>query len=313
MFILFDQIHMALSHSEASSNFPSEADVQNAMSKARLRWASKGIDAATCAGLESRLNELVAFPIGRFILVNGGLNGYWTNYLARIGCDMINERAKARQFTNETEEYIVASSAEMRGEHEMLLRNIIGPLLKPGLAVASVPCGLMSEVLLAAEHFEGVKLYAIDIDNCNFDLIREKYGDRLVGNEFHPLAMDALTLDFDCKFDLITCLGFVMYLKEDYFPDFLSRLHRALKPGGRLILSFYPEASEHSTLFACDAALSRMEAIDREFVMCIEVRYTTRISTSAMVRYFSKAGFVRISIHGGTYYILPFIEAFKKG
>ena len=45
----------------------------------------------------------------------------------------------------------------------------------------------MSEVLLAADHFDGVKLYAIDIDKGNFDLIREKYGDRLVGNEFHPL------------------------------------------------------------------------------------------------------------------------------
>ena len=234
---------MAISHSEASSNFSTDELVQSAMTKARSRWASKGLDADTCARLESRLSELAATPIGRFILVNGGLNGYWTNYLAGIGCDFIQNKTKPRTFANDTEEYIVAASAEMRGEHELLLRKIIGPILKPGCVVASVPCGLMSEILLAADHFDGVKLYAIDIDKGNFDLIREKYGDRLVGNEFHPLEMNALTLEFDCTFDLITCLGFVMYLKEESFPNFFSRIYRALKPGGRLLLSFYPEAS----------------------------------------------------------------------
>ena len=29
----------------------------------------------------------------------------------------------------------------------------------------------MSEVLMAADRFEGVKIYAIDIDKANFDLI----------------------------------------------------------------------------------------------------------------------------------------------
>ena len=99
----------------------------------------------------------------------------------------------------------------------------------------------MSEVLVATEHLEDLKLYAIDIDKGNFDLIREKYGDRLVGNEFHSLEIDALTLDFECVFDVVTCLEFVMYVKEDYLPNFLCRLHRALKPGGRIILSFFLE------------------------------------------------------------------------
>ena len=86
--------------------------------------------------------------------------------------------------------------------------------------------------------------------------------------------MDTLSLDFDSQFDLITCLGFVMYLREESFPDFLSRIYRSLKLGGRLLLSFYPEASEHSKLIPFDA--TRMEAVDREFRMCTEVRYTTR-------------------------------------
>ena len=301
---------MSISHSEASGSFPVDALVQSSMTKARSRWSSKGLDADTCARLESRLNELAATPIGRFILVNGGWNGYWTNYLAEIGCDLIQNKAKPLQFTNETEEYILSEYAEVRGEHELMLRKIIGPIMKPGAVVASVPCGLMSEVLMATDHFEGIQLYAIDIDKENFDLIREKYGDRLAGNEFHPLEMDALTLDFDCKFDLITCVGFVVYIKQENFPDFLSRIHRAIKPGGRLLLSFRPDDSERSKLFPFHT--TRMEAIDREFLMCVEKRNTILSATSNMLRHFSHAGFVHIRIHGGSYYQLPFIEAYKR-
>lgn len=199
-------------------------------------------------------------------------------------------------------------SSEIRGEQELLLRNAIRPLLKPGFVVASIPSGLMSEVLMAAEHFEGVQLYAIDIDKANFEHIREKYGDRLVGNEFHPIEMDALTLDFESKFDLITCVGFSMYLKEEQLVDFISRIHRALKPGGRFLFTFYSDPSEQSPL--CPVDVSR-NPIAREVYMCAELRFTTRPLTSSLLKLFSQAGFVHISINGGTYYQLPHIDASK--
>lgn len=72
------------------------------------------------------------------------------------------------------EEYLIDWFAKIRGEQELLLRNIIGPLLKPGFVVASVPSGLMTEVFLAADSFENVQLYAIDIDKTNFGLIEKQ-------------------------------------------------------------------------------------------------------------------------------------------
>lgn len=205
---------MALSHFDFTEIIPSNELVQNAMNQARSRWVSKCFDREKYSRLECRLNELAASPIGRFILVNGGVNGFWTNFLTRIGCESIRNKIEPRKFDNKVEEYLIEWFAKIRGEQEFLLRNIIGPLLKPGFAVASIPSGLMSEVLLAANHFENVKLYAIDIDKTNFDLIRKMYGDRLKGNDFHSLELDVLNLDFECTFDLITCLGFVMYLNE---------------------------------------------------------------------------------------------------
>ena len=192
---------MALFHSLDSGIIPSDELVQKAMWKARSCWASKGFDSALCARLEQRLYELATTPPGRYMLVNGNWNGYWTNYQACVGCDAILHKTRSHKFSNETEEYFIKWFAGFRGDHELLLRNIIRPFLQPGSVVASVACGLMSEVLLATDHLENLKLYAIDIDKSNFDIIREKYGDRLVGNEFHPLEMDALTLDFECAFD----------------------------------------------------------------------------------------------------------------
>ena len=60
--------------------------------------------------------------------------------------------------------------------------------------MASVLCESMSEVLLATENFEGVKLHAIDINKFNFMFISEKYSNRLVCNELHVLEMNSLRL-----------------------------------------------------------------------------------------------------------------------
>lgn len=300
---------MALSHSETSGNFPSDALVQQAMCEARSRWPSRGFDAAMCTRLERRLKELATSAPGRFFLVNKGMNGYWTNALATFKCDSnIGNAMENHKYANESEELLAQWFSEIRGEQELLLRDAIRPLLKPGFVVASVPSGLMSEVLMAAEHFEGVQLYAIDIDKANFEHIREKYGDRLVGNEFHPIEMNALTLDIESKFDLITCVGFSMYVKQDLMFEFISRIHRALKPGGRLLFTFFPDPSEQSPLYPLDVSRNH---IAREVYMCTEIRFATRPLTSSLLKLFSQAGFVHININGGKFYQLALIDARK--
>ena len=232
------------------------------------------------------------------------MNGYWTNFIASGEYKTIQQ---CKQL-NESEEFAFAYFCEPRHELELVMHDIVRPILKPGNSVASVPCGLMSEVLMAADHFEGVKFYAIDIDKANFDLIREKYGDRLIGNDFLPLEMDALKLEFESTFDLLTCLGFMMYIKKECIPDFFSRIFRSLKLGGRVLISYFPDVSEQSPLFPFDF---RSNPIGREVFMCANLRSTTRLATSTLVRHLSQAGFVRITIHGGTYYLLPVVEAVK--
>ena len=113
-------------------------------------------------------------------------------------------------------------------------------LQREGSAVASVPCGLMSEVLLATqEPFTGVDLLAIDLEDDNFNLIREKYSDRLQNNTWHEEKRDALQLDNTERFDLICSIGFTIYIKDDAEVQRLfKRFYAALKQNGKLVTNF---------------------------------------------------------------------------
>lgn len=78
--------------------------------------------------------------MGRYLLVNGGGNGYWTDVLAT------HEAKEA--YGSEVEAFMLRDS-NLRRLIQPTLYEQVEPVLRPGMSVASVPCGLMSEVLLS--------------------------------------------------------------------------------------------------------------------------------------------------------------------
>lgn len=197
------------------------------------------------------LEQLKEFELGRFLLVNRGLNGYWTDEILNRPV----ESNRKEQYTNSLEEYLFEESPTFaaRREAQRTIHNEVSPKLRPGSTVASFPSGLMSEVLLAkTERFSGVEVFAIDLDAENFALIRERYGDRLVGNTFHMLQMDARHLDFCDHFDLICSTGLTFYMSsDDEVQQLLNRFYVALKPkGGKLVTTFGASPKEYSSHLA---------------------------------------------------------------
>ena len=81
--------------------------------------------------------------MGRYLLVNGGGNGYWTDVLATH-----EMREGPDAYSNEVEAFMLRDS-NLRRLVQPTLYEQVAPLLQPGVSVASVPSGLMSEVLLA--------------------------------------------------------------------------------------------------------------------------------------------------------------------
>lgn len=227
----------------------SEEVVRTSLLELRARVESAQL---TNSDREARLvllQKLSEFELGRFLLVNRGLNGYWTDAIINWHVDA-NANSKY-EYTNAIEEYLFESSPVFgaRREAQRVIHQEVQPMLRPGSAVASIPCGLMSEVLLATpEPFACVDLFAIDIDAENFRSISERYGDRLAENTLHTLQVNARQLDFSERFHLICSIGLTIYMpNDDDVQALFNRFYAALKPnGGKLVTNFAATPEEHS-------------------------------------------------------------------
>ena len=122
------------------------------------------------------------------------------------------------------------------------------------MVVASIPCGLMSEVLLATqEPLSDVKLYAIDSDRDNFKLIRDKYVDRLNEKKYKlsEVLKNALDIDYVNKykesFDVIFSIDLTIGLdKDDDVQRLFNGFYTALKKNGKLVTNYASDPSEYT-------------------------------------------------------------------
>lgn len=230
-------------------------DISEETIQAAVQEIRSDVEGKTLSDTEKKerlilVTMLTEFALGRFLLVNRGLNGYWTDVILNRPLDPNANR----QYVNSLEEYLMERSPPFvaRCEAQRVIHREVRPLLRPGRAVASVPSGLMSEILLATQKpFAGVDLFAIDLDADNFAMIRERYGDRLKGNTLHTLHMDARQLEMSERFDLICSSGLTIYMPND--DDVQALLHlffTALKPNGKLVTTFGATSEEYSPLLA---------------------------------------------------------------
>ena len=89
--------------------------------------------------------------------------------------------------------------------------------------------------------------------------------------EFGHLVVDVTTMDFDAEFDAILCMSVLEHV--DRFWDAIPRMQRALKPGGRLILSVPMSFPYHD------------EPADYYRFTTHGVRYLLRDFTDVQIRY----------------------------
>src|SRR5258708_26404569 len=107
--------------------------------KARLREAGD-LPGATVDQQISLLEQLSTFELGRFLLENRGLNAYWTHQLVTYLPGAAWTRSLSDLEYQIFEKLpVVLATRERFG----IFRQQVQAMLGPGLALASVPCGLM--------------------------------------------------------------------------------------------------------------------------------------------------------------------------
>jgi SAM-dependent methyltransferase len=189
------------------------------------------------------LERLVAFPFGRFILQHRGWDGYWTDVIiehparGRASGTAPDGRPLTELERQVMDTFPAILATQERARH---FAAIIQDHVLSGATLASIPCGLMRDLL--ARDFSGVtdvRLVGIDIDENSLiqaAQLAEAYGLSAV-TTFRQ--RDAWALDARAEFDLIASNGLNIYERDDArVTELYRRLFEALKPNGVLVTSF---------------------------------------------------------------------------
>lgn len=183
------------------------------------------------------LEELATFELGRFLLRHHGLNAYWTHRLVTY-----RGEASDGPFSSQLEALIhqrlpsVLATRERFGIFQQQLQQ----QLRPGIVMASVPCGLMGDLLLLDyTHHPDVSLIGVDLDQEALEGARQLAVQRGLEKRLSLYRHDAWSLNLGAQVDVLTSNGLNIYQPDD---ERVIALYRAffdgLKPGGTLVTSF---------------------------------------------------------------------------
>lgn len=223
--------------------------------------------------------ELAEFDLGRFLLGNRGLNGYWTAYLILHG-PKIKPKHPLEKWLIEKAPGVVATR-----ERFGIFQKLVRERLRPGMTVASIPCGLMDDLItLDYRNTPDVKLVGIDLDQKSLDLAQENARKHGLQNNSKFIKKSAWRLDRGGEFDIIVSNGLNIYVADD--EKIISLYHslgRVLKPGGILITSFMtppPQLSPESTWRDLDPEnLKKQKALFSDIIQASWQSFRTEAQT----------------------------------
>lgn len=179
------------------------------------------------------LEELTTFELGRFFIENQGLNGKWTSYII-LDAPSLQDLPPLENWIVHKAPAVVATRARFH-----IFQEVMSARLKDNMRVASVPCGIMEDLLrLPTKDFENISLVGLDLDEQSLLLAAKNAHDKGIGfASFHQ--RDAWNLGEENAFDMLTSNGLNIYESDPARRRALfESFFKALKSGGTLVASF---------------------------------------------------------------------------
>lgn len=222
-----------ISHS-TSSFLAGDHRVDQAVARAAARIADNPDPVLPAAEEHDLLTALAEFDLGRFLLVNGGLSGYWTSYVFTHD---------GRAATHDLERWLLRHST-LAGIRERFQRlaALVAERLRPGLRVASVPSGVMDDLLSQpVQLLDGVSIIGADIDEESLRLADERAALRGLSDRLELRQADAWDLNLGKPVDLLLSNGLNLYEPDrDRLVALYREFGKNLVPGGELLVSYIP-------------------------------------------------------------------------
>jgi SAM-dependent methyltransferase len=237
-----DDLDPPLAGRVLSHGHPSEP-LDQTIARIRDKIVARGdLDYVSVKEQLSLLKQLAEFPFGQFLLQNRGWNGFWTDYVmqhpehGRLTGTAPDGRPLTRLERQLLDTFPIVLATQERARH---FAAAIQGHVKPGAVLASIPCGLMRD-LLGCDFADaaGIRLVGVDIDSDSLAQAERLAETRGLAPIATFLRSDAWMLDQRETFDLIASNGLNIYEPDDDRVVQLYRgFHDALKPGGVLVTS----------------------------------------------------------------------------
>ncbi len=259
-----------------SHNASTENNSENLLQAIEMRLRAVGdLAVATVEQQLWLLAELASFDLGMFLIKNRGLNAYWTHRIVT----WCAEQAVDHQISDleyrilETLPVVLAT----RERFWIFFKQLQG-LLSTGFTLASVPCGLMSELLMLnySQH-QDVTLMGIDLDPEALEGAWAEAKKRGLSGRVSLYCEDAWALSLYEEVDILVSNGLNIYEPDDARVTLLYKLFfNALKPGGKLITSFLTPPPTLGVPSPWDFSAIDQEALllqQRLFIHLLEVKW----------------------------------------
>jgi SAM-dependent methyltransferase len=254
---------------------------------------------------------LETFELGRFLLANLGLNGHWTSYVL-LHPDRGRQTGVSSDGTalTELETWLLDRCPIFLATQERfrIFRTLTQPFLRPDMKLASLPAGLMDDLLtLNYMQAPGSVLTAVDLDPETLEEADENYKRLKPPVQVQFEVRDAWELGSVERWDLITSNGLNIYVEEDErCVDLYRSVSQALKPGGVFVTSFITPPEQWQPKDAGD--LDRQRFLFKEVV---PVKWSCVREESKTLEQLDKAGFEVLSVTYDTQRMFPAVVAKK--
>lgn len=267
------------------------------------------------------IEKFSKFNLGRFILKNRGLNGFWADYLINypkiykpLNQDPLGEPIGEFEHNLLTNLPVTVATQE---RHVIFLREAQKRLVN-NMKVLSVPCGLASEILqLDYSSISNIELTGIDIDSESLDIASKRAQQIGLDKSCTWLQEDAWKLPVQKPYDLIISNGLTMYIADDQMVLELYKLfYKALNSRGTLITSYItppPYLSDKSTWLVSAIKPEYQAMQENLFHKIFDAKWHGYRTTEQTIDLLTKAGFdiSSIQIYPDNKNIFPTVVAIK--
>ncbi|AUH70870.1 SAM-dependent methyltransferase [Legionella sainthelensi] len=294
---------VAISH-QTASHIPYDETTRQLVASTKIRLEKSDHLFLPLNETLELLNELASFSLGRFLLHNRGLNGYWTSYIFRNNPDP-GQSIELESWLLNQSLYVMAR------ERFYLFQDEIRKRLKSNMTLASIPSGLMDDLLfLDYSSYHDIHLVGIDADSESLQFARQNANEQGFSLEQVTLMQkDAWDLAIDAQFDLLTSNGLNMYEScEKRLVALYQSFYKALKPDGTLLISFIPPPPQNIESLISSENFLKERAI---FGDIVQINYLNFCTEANMKIQLKAAGFTIESVQYNEKGMAPVIVAKK--